>query len=105
MLGATLTLSKGRHLRRHAAAPFEISSQHREALVESRLYRTERDSLQVGNLLKRHAVVLLQDDRRPLWPGTADRAGPLDDDHLIGDDGRRAGEGHRAASCVRSYPR
>src|SRR5262245_8750941 len=43
--------------------------QHRETLVKTGLDRAQRTSLHVGDLLKGHAVVLLQDDRGSLLLG------------------------------------
>src|SRR5678815_2537986 len=46
------------------ASTLELSPQLREPLIGARLDRTQRTPLHVRNLLKRHPVVLLQDDRR-----------------------------------------
>ena len=47
----------------------QVTSQHGESLIQPGLHRAERTSLHLGDFLERHAVILLQDDRRALLFG------------------------------------
>src|SRR3954462_5541374 len=44
----------------------QMASENGQPLIKPRLHGAERTALQVSDLLEGHAVVLLQDDRRPL---------------------------------------
>ena len=58
--------------------PIELAAQDGKPLIEARLHRAQRASLEIGNLLKRQPLIFLEDDRRPLLVGEPGH-GALDD--------------------------